>query len=142
VLIAKLTQLNDAIERVDAKRPASIEQLLADRDLQDIITKNLERAVQVSIDIATHLATMNGFVPTTSAQSFRMLADAGELDRDLAAAMSKAVGFRNVSVHDYVAIDWRIVMHVANAGLDDIKAFGRRAKDLVSAAAPPPPGRR
>jgi len=142
VLIAKLVQLQDAIDRVQAKRPDTVDQLLADRDLQDIIAKNLERAVQVSIDIATHLATMNGMAPPTASDAFRALAEAGHLDREVASAMVRAVGFRNVSVHDYVEVDWGIVMRIAVAGLDDLKAFGRWAKDLLPPAATPPSGRR
>jgi len=34
-----------------------------------------------------------------------MLADKGMLDTELATAMIKAVGFRNVSVRDYVKVD-------------------------------------
>ena len=142
VLIAKLVQLQDAIDRVQAKRPDTVDQLLADRDLQDIIAKNLERAVQVSIDIATHLATMNAMAPPTAGDAFRALAEAGHLDSEIASAMVRAVGFRNVSVHDYVEVDWAIVMRIAVAGLDDLKAFGRWAKDLLPPAATPRSGRR
>lgn len=60
-----------------------------------------------------------------------MLADKGMLDTALASAMIKAVGFRNVSVHDYVKVDWTIVMTIAGDGVDDLKAFGRWVKGLL-----------
>jgi uncharacterized protein YutE (UPF0331/DUF86 family) len=142
VLIAKLGPLHDAIDRIETKRPPSLELLLADRDLQDIVCKNIERAVQICIEIATHLATMNALAPKTSGESFKMLADKGMLDTELATAMIKAVGFRNVSVHDYVKVDWTIVMKIAGDGVHDLKAFGRWVKGLLPDAAPPPPGRR
>jgi len=110
VLIAKLGQLHDAIDRIETKRPPSLELLLADRDLQDIVCKNIERAVQICIDLATHLATMNALAPKTPGESFKM--------------------------------DWTIVMTIAGDGVDDLKAFGRWVKGLLSDAAPPPPGRR
>jgi uncharacterized protein YutE (UPF0331/DUF86 family) len=141
VLIAKLGQLQDAIARVESRRPATLEQLLGDRDTQDIIAKNLERAVGVSVDIATHLATMNGMAPRAAGESFRSLADRGLLDRGLADAMARAVGFRNISVHDYVKIDWGIVMHVADEGLSDLRAFARWAGEILSNAGSPPAGR-
>ena len=45
VLIAKLGQLQDVIERIQSKRPATLEVLLKDRDVQDILSKNIVRAV-------------------------------------------------------------------------------------------------
>lgn len=45
----------------------------------------------------------------------RLLGEHGVLDRDLADRVRRAVGFRNVLVHDYVDADDRIML----ARLDD-----------------------
>jgi len=105
--------------------------------ISPVARTNIERAVQICIDIASHVSSMNRLQPKSSGESFRLLADNGMLDADLATAMIKAVGFRNVSVHDYVKVDWVIVMKIAEDGVDDLKAFGRWAKDLCSDTAPP-----
>lgn len=39
--------------------------------------------------------------------------------------MKKAVGFRNLAVHNYDAINWAIVYALATQHLDDFKAFAR-----------------
>ncbi|MGH8800824.1 MAG: type VII toxin-antitoxin system HepT family RNase toxin, partial [Casimicrobiaceae bacterium] len=105
VLIAKLAQLQDLIARIENKRPDRLDLLLVDRDTQDILSKNIERSVQICVDVATHVATANGFAPTTSGDAFQILSDHEMLDRNIANAMIRAVGFRNVAVHEYVKID-------------------------------------
>lgn len=142
VLIAKLGQLQDVIERIQSKRPATLEVLLNDRDVQDILSKNIERAVQICVDIATHIATSSGMSPKTAGESFKMLVAAGALDESVAKAMTNAVGFRNIAVHDYVRIDWEIVMTIAGEGLDDLRAFGAWTTKLCGHSTPPPPGGR
>ena len=142
VLIAKLGYLQDSISRIEEKQPPSLEVLLADRDLQDILAKNIERSVQVCVDIASHVVAANGWVEDTAGETFRILADNEMLDRDLAKSMIHAVGFRNVSVHEYVKVSWVVVMKIVTEDLDQLKAFGRWASELVSNAAPPPPGGR
>ncbi len=39
--------------------------------------------------------------------------------------MKKAVGFRNVAVHNYEAIDWAIVHAICHRHLSDFNEFAR-----------------
>jgi len=43
--------------------------------------------------------------PQTMGETFDRLSQAGVLDGELATRLKKAVGFRNVAVHDYRSID-------------------------------------
>lgn len=56
-------------------------------------------------------------------QAFDALASMGVIDADLAHRMRAAVGFRNIAVHNYQAVDWAIVFAISHAGLDDFRAF-------------------
>ena len=47
--------------------------------------------------------------PDTMGQTFDILAQTGLLDATLASNLKKAVGFRNIAVHNYEAINWHIV---------------------------------
>jgi len=38
--------------------------------------------------------------------------------------MQKAVGFRNIPVHEYEKMDWRLVHSICHKDLDDLKKFG------------------
>jgi len=61
------------------------------------------------VDIGAHLiATLDVPPPDTMGQTFDALAKAGILGADLASRMKKSVGFRDIAIHDYEAIDWLI----------------------------------
>jgi uncharacterized protein YutE (UPF0331/DUF86 family) len=125
IVDAKLRELSRRLGRVKAKQPASVRQLAADEDLQDILTRNLELAIQTCIDIAFHLCGAHGVVPTTAADAFAQLARRDLIERSLAERLQRAVGFRNVLAHEYTEVDWKIVMRVMRSGTADLAAFGK-----------------
>jgi uncharacterized protein YutE (UPF0331/DUF86 family) len=131
VIRAKLARLNDYIVRVEKKRPDPPELLLTDIDAQDIVSHNLEKAVQICIDIASHICAANGRAPQSAGESFTTLSRLGLIGEDLAAKLVSAVGFRNISVHEYAEVDWTIVIAVATSGIEDLRAFGRWAAALA-----------
>jgi uncharacterized protein YutE (UPF0331/DUF86 family) len=55
----------------------------------------------------------------------------GLIEPALAAALRRAVGFRNVLVHEYTAIDWEVVMQVVRIGTGDLSTFGKAVMRLV-----------
>jgi uncharacterized protein YutE (UPF0331/DUF86 family) len=57
------------------------------------------------VDIGAHLISATELLPPdTMGQTFDLLNQAGMIHADLAMCMKKAVGFRNVTVHNYKAI--------------------------------------
>lgn len=95
-------------------------------DAQDVVVLNLQRAAQACIDGAMHsVREVRLGLPQTSRDAFEMLATAGLLDAALAEALMRMVGFRNVAVHEYRALNLDIVRAVAASGLGDASAFAR-----------------
>jgi len=134
VVLNKLESLWRCLRRVQDKTPASINLLVEDCDLQDIIALNLERAVQTCVDIGLHIISdLEIQVPETMAQTFEALKKAGCLDAATAERMVKAVGFRNTAVHAYQEIDWNIVYCIITEHLDDFREFARQILKLTSA---------
>jgi uncharacterized protein YutE (UPF0331/DUF86 family) len=100
--------------------------LAADLDLQDIIALNLSRAVQISVDIGAHLITgMDAPPPGTMGQTFDILAKEGFLNDEVATNLKKAVGFRNIAVHNYERINWLIVHSIVKYHLVDFVQFAK-----------------
>ena len=131
---AKLESLRRCVERIAAKTPPSVDQLEQNPDLQDIIALNLQRAVQLSVDLASHLiAETDARPPSTMAENFEVLKNVQVINPVLADRMMKAVGFRNIAVHSYQAIDWNIVFQICRRHLDDFRQFAQAVAQRLNA---------
>lgn len=129
----KLESLRRCLARIEDRCPPSADTLAADPDVQDIVALNLTRAVQICVDIGAHLiAESTAAAPQTMGQTFDVLADQGDIAPALANRMKKAVGFRNIAVHNYEAIDWQIVHAIATRHLVDFEDFARAAAERLT----------
>ncbi len=123
-MLVKIESLRRCISRIEQKRPADSKMLRFDVDLQDIISVNLERAVQQSVDIASIIiSVIEAPAPVTMASSFTTLAESGIIDEQLALKLSKAVGFRNIAVHEYDKINWDVVFSIITVNIDDFRSY-------------------
>ena len=126
VIEHKLESLRRCLQRVAEKCPSDPVTLGRDPDLQDIVTINLSRAVQVCVDLGAHLiAGLDVSPPDTMGQTFDVLAHADVIPEHLAQQLKKAVGFRNIAVHHYDEIDWTIVHGIALHHLSDFSEFAK-----------------
>ncbi|MCG2587507.1 type VII toxin-antitoxin system HepT family RNase toxin [Rhodohalobacter sulfatireducens] len=133
VIKEKLESLRRCYRRIEEKRPESAEELQDNFDLQDILSVNIERAVQLCVDIGTHIIANSEFqAPTSLGETFEILEEMEILDSKIANQMKKAVGFRNIAVHAYREINWDIVFHISHKGLHDLKAFAKRIDEHIS----------
>ena len=131
----KLESLRRCVERIAAKTPSSADQLTSDPDLQDIIALNLQRAIQLSVDLAAHvIADTDARPPSTMAENFTILQDLKILSSPLAERMTKSVGFRNIAVHSYQLIDWNIVFQICSHHLDDFRQFAEAVSRRIQSA--------
>jgi uncharacterized protein YutE (UPF0331/DUF86 family) len=126
VVEQKLESLRRCLQRIETKCPTDAAMLIADIDLQDIVSLNLSRAVQISVDIGAHLiAGMEVPPPDNMGQVFDLLAQEGVLNNELANNLKKAVGFRNIAVHNYENINWEIVHCIVKFHLADFSEFAK-----------------
>jgi uncharacterized protein YutE (UPF0331/DUF86 family) len=122
VILGKINSIQNALQRVNetAKKNPSF----WDYDAQDIIILNLQRAIQVSIDIAAHIvASGNLGIVKSLKDLFKTLESNKILTRDISSKMQKMLGFRNIAVHDYQDIDVEILQNVVKHHLVDFETF-------------------
>jgi uncharacterized protein YutE (UPF0331/DUF86 family) len=132
VIDQKLESLRRCLVRIQDKFPADAAELQSNFDLQDIIALNLSRAVQLTVDIGSHIiSTMNMPAPETMGQTFDILAQQNVLSRNVADQLKKSVGFRNIAVHNYEAINWLIVHSIVSEHLQDFTEFARAVANWV-----------
>lgn len=124
VTYAKLESLGRCLRRIRDRCPSTLEGLRDDLDAQDILSLNLERAVQVCVDLAAMwLADLDGPPPVSMRDAFLALGRQGQLPVDLASRLAGAVTLRNILVHEYIRTDWERVFWVVNHGLSDLEEF-------------------
>lgn len=126
IIEQKLEALRRCLVRIREKTPATVAELERDPDAQDVITLNLTRAVQLCVDIGTHLVTASEQpAPDTMGQTFDVLVKMAVINPEIALRMKKAVGFRNIAIHNYEAIDWQVTHLIATRHLEDFTEFVR-----------------
>lgn len=133
VVSQKMESLRRCLDRIYTKCPATVAALASDLDAQDIVTLNLTRAIQLAVDIASHIIAEHSQLsaPATMGQSFDRMAEAGLIGADLALSLRRAVGFRNLAVHNYEAVDWAIVHAICTQKLGDFKAMAVVVDELL-----------
>jgi uncharacterized protein YutE (UPF0331/DUF86 family) len=135
VIDQKLESLRRCVQRIQEKFPADATELQTNFDLQDIIALNLSRAVQLTVDLGSHIiSTMNMPAPETMGQTFEILAQQKVLPTNVADQLKKSVGFRNIAVHNYEAINWQIVHSIVREHLQDFTEFAKAVSNWVTPA--------
>jgi len=91
-------------------------------------------AIEACVDVAQHICATEGWgPPADNGDAVRLLGEHGVLTAELATSMRKAVGFRNVLVHDYIEVDDEIVVGRLKS-LGDLDEFVRQVAVFVTGA--------
>lgn len=124
LIIAKASSVRKYLKRVEEKRGQDVQEFLKDFDCQDIVSFNLQLAIQNCIDIAAHIISEEGIgVPGSLTEMFYLLEENGYLSEGLTEKMVRAVGFRNLLVHEYGKIDLKQVYQIANEHIEDLNRY-------------------
>ena len=95
---------------------------------QDAIAMNLQRACELTIDIANTLIKLRKLgLPQDSRESFALLQQAGIISTQLMAGLQGMVGFRNTLVHQYQKLKLEIMVDVIEHHLHDLVDFANAA---------------
>ena len=122
----KLESLRRCMMRIQDKTPPGLDGLTDDPDTQDIVVLNLTRAIQLCVDIGSHvISETDAVAPVTMGGVFGALQQLGAITPETREAMTKAVGFRNIAVHNYRVINWEIVFAICTRSLADFRRFAK-----------------
>ena len=133
VLETKLEALIRCVHRIKDQNISTVEELENNLDKQEIIILNLQRAVQICVDIGNHiLLDYKTPTPSTMAETFKYLAQNNLISKDNADDLSHAVGFRNIAVHQYEELDCKIIFSIISDHLDDFKTFASAIEKLAN----------
>lgn len=91
-------------------------------------------AIEAAVDVAQHICAAQGWgPPTDNGGAVGLLGAHGALSPELATSVRRAVGFRNVLVHEYADVDDAIVLARLH-DLADLEDFVREIATYVDSA--------
>ena len=126
VLINKAATIERCVIRAKEEYEKSPATFASDHTRQDAAILNVQRACEAALDMGQHLIRRERLgVPQSSRDVFALLAQAGWIEADLATRLQKMVGFRNIAVHDYQALQLPIVEAVITKHLGDFTAYSK-----------------
>lgn len=135
-VLAKLATIRRCLTRIRSITggdPGRVKEL----DVQDIVILNLQRAIQAAIDLAAHLISTNAFgLPDSLKAHFTILVRQKVIEAELGQRLEAMVGFRNIAVHDYEALNVDILERIVAERLPDLEHFADAATRFLAARGP------
>jgi len=93
---------------------------------QDAAILNIQRACEAALDMGQHIIRRESLgLPQSARDVFVLLAQAGWIGESLAESMKRMVGFRNVAVQEYQALQLPITLNIITNHLDEFADFSR-----------------
>ncbi|NME95954.1 DUF86 domain-containing protein [Clostridium cochlearium] len=97
---------------------------LKDYTKQDSIILNIQRACEAAIDLAMHIVSEKKLgIPQNSRDAFEVLNSNNIIDNRLMKNLKSMVGFRNIAVHNYQAVNLSIIQEIIEKHLSDFSRF-------------------
>ncbi|HSW10060.1 MAG TPA: DUF86 domain-containing protein [Bacillota bacterium] len=126
VIEARLRKLNAYVTGLRRFQRVTRQEYLNDEDLQAIVERRLQLAIQVCLDLANYIiAHGRREVPDREENVFLTLARHGVIDQTLGERVKAMTRFRNILVHDYLDIDQAKVYEKLAGGFPDFDEFAR-----------------
>jgi uncharacterized protein YutE (UPF0331/DUF86 family) len=123
IVLAKVAAIKRCLKRIEDVTNHDPDKL-DDLNVQDIFVLNLQRAIQSAIDLGTHIIASEDLgLSDTVRGNFELLENGKIIDKTLSRKMQSMVGFRNIAIHDYQALDVRILKTIFAKHLKDIEDF-------------------
>ncbi|HEX4974818.1 MAG TPA: DUF86 domain-containing protein [Pseudomonadales bacterium] len=126
VLINKTAVIERCVKRAREEYQKDPSRFAQDLTRQDAAILNIQRACEAALDMGQHLIRREKLgLPQSARDVFSLLAKNGWIAEPLANNLKRMVGFRNIAVHDYQALQLPIVISIIENNLDDFLLFSR-----------------
>lgn len=122
IILNKTASIERCLNRIREDFEGFEDQFLKDQMRQDAIFLNLQRACELSIDLANHLVKVLQLgIPQDSRSCFDLLEKDNFIPADLSLNLKRMVSFRNIAVHQYQEIDLALAQEIVSKHLGVFK---------------------
>jgi uncharacterized protein YutE (UPF0331/DUF86 family) len=126
VLINKAATIERCVARVREEYARDPATFATDFTRQDAAVLNIQRACEAALDMGQHLIRRERLgVPQSARDVFALLAQGGWVTPLLADNLKRMVGFRNIAVHDYQALQLPITVSIIQTHLDEFLQYSQ-----------------
>jgi uncharacterized protein YutE (UPF0331/DUF86 family)/predicted nucleotidyltransferase len=138
VLARRILALNEGLRELERPAASDPGALANDPVLRAAVERWLQVSIEACLDIANHVIAEEGWTPPeTGRASFLSLAAHGRIEHAFAVRLGRAVGLRNLLVHDYVSGDLAQLASIVRNDLGDQRTFGMHAAAWLARATHP-----
>ncbi|WP_159974114.1 DUF86 domain-containing protein [Pseudomonas sp. 8Z] len=126
VLLNKAASIERCVRRAREEYERDPASFAEDFTRQDAAILNIQRACEAALDMGQHLIRRERLgIPQSARDVFALLAAGGWIDHGLAEALKRMVGYRNIAVHEYLALQLPITVVVITQHLDEFLDYSR-----------------
>jgi len=137
-LVERLAELRRHLDHLYEVRTKvhSTRQLETDLSLHNDVLFSLLTVSQLVIDISGEISSQEGLPFDDYTSAVRNLDRISGFDESLVETLAQLPGFRNVIMHEYVDLDFDLVLEALN-GLESVEEFIRTVSRRLSEEGPP-----
>ncbi|HKZ17149.1 MAG TPA: DUF86 domain-containing protein [Geobacteraceae bacterium] len=137
LIMRKIAELELYMEQIGEFSGIGLEEYRREWRTQRIVERTLQIMIETCADIANHIiADSKMRLPTSYADTFRVLAENDMISAELLSVMEKMAKFRNIVVHQYDRVDAEIVMLILKKHLADFENFKNTILTLLKQKTP------
>jgi uncharacterized protein YutE (UPF0331/DUF86 family) len=128
VIINKVQSIQRCIMRVNEEYNFAQNDFFTQWTHQDAVILNIIRACEQTIDLANYLIKKHQLgIPTSSRNSFELLAEHDIISTKLSQKLQNMVSFRNIAIHEYQQLNLNIVVTIITTDLQHLVEFSQIA---------------
>lgn len=126
VLLNKAATIERCVMRAREEYAADPDTFAQNHSRQDAAILNIQRACEAALDMGQHLIRREKLgIPQSARDVFNLLAKGGWIEVALAENLKRMVGFRNIAVHDYQALQLPITVAIIDKHLDEFLQYSQ-----------------
>lgn len=131
IIRRRLSKLEESLRRLESKKKVARKEFLNNWEIQDIVLREFEVAIESCVDIGTHIISEKGWKsPEKYSDVPDILAENGVIPKNFKENLRNIIAFRNIIVHEYLYIDYDKVYNNLRK-LDDFRKFAEYIEDFL-----------
>ena len=120
----RLEAFNTYLDRIERIGESSEQEFVSTPAIHHLAERYLHLAMESALDLVNHwIAFQSLRTPESYRDTFSVLEESEEIDATLAERLRAWEGFRNILVHEYIAIDHRIAYRAIKEDVSDLRAL-------------------